>query len=205
MRKNPNPVQAEPTGLPEPGSISWAEQLLRKNKRLSGDELALLIEKNPNPLLPRTLRDYEISFLRRTRKRGVKPGDAAVMDFAVADADDLYHKYLLEFRQEQRQQRTRAKAAGDILPDGESSPQQLALERVLEERKADFLGVGSWRGLRNLISAYKKVKLDPDDELYEPTAVDDDDLKQARAGELWNGMIQMIQMVRLSRDRLRMP
>jgi hypothetical protein len=200
MRKNPNPVQAEPTGLPEPGSISWAEQLLRKNKRLSGDELALLIEKNPTPLLPQTLRDYEISFLRRERKRGVKPQDAAVMDFAVADAEELYEKYLPMCREEQRHERAKAKAASDILPDGESSPQQLALERVLKERKADFLGVGSWRGLRNLISAHKKVKVDPDDELYEPTAIDNDDLKQARAGELRDGIIQLIRMVKSSRD-----
>jgi hypothetical protein len=200
MRKNPSSVQAEPTGLPEPGSISWAEQLLRTNKRLSGDELALVIEKNPNPLLPQTLRDYEISFLRRERKRGVKPRDAAVMDFAVADAEELYEKYLPMCREEQRRERAKAKAAGDILPDAESSPQQLALERILEERKADFLGVGSWRGLRNLISAYKKVKVDPDDELYEPTDIDDDDLKQARAAELRAGIIQLIRMVKSSRD-----
>jgi hypothetical protein len=178
MRKNPNSVQAELTG-----SISWAEQLLRKNKRLSGDELALLIEKNPNPLLPQALSDYEISLLRRTRKRGVKPKDPVVMDFAVADAEELYEKYLPMCREERRHERAKAKAAGDILPDGESSPQQLALERVLEERKAD-----------------KKVKVDPDDELYEPSTIDNDDLKQARAGELRDGIIQLIQMVRSSRD-----
>ena len=47
-----------------PGSFRWATALLAGLKRLTGDELALVLECNPEKPLSSDLRNYAIKFLR---------------------------------------------------------------------------------------------------------------------------------------------
>jgi hypothetical protein len=71
---NALPRPRKPTALRyEAGSFEWAEALLEDTGRLTPEQVALVLEKNPDSPLTRTLRHYLIRLKRRDRLPGVKP------------------------------------------------------------------------------------------------------------------------------------
>ena len=68
------------------GSFEWAEALLADTGRLTPEQVALVLERNPDTPLTRALRHYLIRLKRRDRRPGVKPKNAAAWEFILFDA-----------------------------------------------------------------------------------------------------------------------
>jgi hypothetical protein len=130
----------------EPGSFEWAETVLAGTGRLTPEQVALVLERNPDTPLTRTLRAYLIRLKRRDRRPGVKPKNAAAWEFILFDAKALYEAKLQEVRPEQ----------GSALIDRHDE-QNLASERaykaVLQEMQACSI---DWTTLRNLLSLRRR-------------------------------------------------
>lgn len=67
-------------------SFEWAEALLADTGRLTPEQVALVLERNPDTPLTRALRHYLIRLKRRDRRPGVKPKNAAAWEFILFDA-----------------------------------------------------------------------------------------------------------------------
>jgi hypothetical protein len=127
------------------GSFEWAEALLAATGRLTPEQVALVLEKNPATPLTRTLRHYLIRLKRRDRRPGVKPKNAAAWEFILFDAKALYETKL----REHLDHRTECDAPGDR----EAAASEHAYKAVLAEMKADICDM-DWMALRNLISLH---------------------------------------------------
>ena len=94
-----------------PASLQQADRHLKAGHRLSPEQLALLLERNPDRVLPPILLKYLVTTLRGTPRlpAGRKNGISARIDFLVGDYIDLYDKKLEQFRAEN--QAARAEAA----------------------------------------------------------------------------------------------
>ena len=130
----------------EAGSFEWAEAVLADTDRLTPEQVAFVLERNPDTPLTRTLRAYLIRLKRRDRRPGVRPKNAAVWEFILFDAKALYEAKLQEVRREQ----------GSALIDRHDE-QTLASERaykaVLQEMQACSI---DWTTLRNLLSLRRR-------------------------------------------------
>jgi hypothetical protein len=141
----------------ETGSFEWAETLLATNGRLSAEDLALVLETNQGKALTPTLNGYLIKLLRRAREPGRKPKNAAVLDFTFADADERYQELLLQFREEDKEEKAQAKAAREKLPKTDEPASERAYKLVCEEMRKD-LGVIHWTVLRNHLSLWRNSR-----------------------------------------------
>src|SRR5438874_3575751 len=124
------------------GTFEWAEALLAATGRLTPEQVAQVLEKNPATPLTRTLRHYLIRLKRRDRRPGVKPKNAAAWEFILFDAKALYETKLQEVRREQR--------SGLIdRHDEQTLASQRAYKAVIQEMKACSI---DWMALRHLLS-----------------------------------------------------
>src|SRR6266536_3117445 len=80
----------------EAESFDWAEAVLADTGRLTPEQVALVLERNPDTPLTKTLRAYLIRLKRRERRPGVKPKNAAAWEFILFDAKALYEAKLKE-------------------------------------------------------------------------------------------------------------
>jgi hypothetical protein len=93
-------ARSRPTAQHPVGSFGWAEAILADTGRLAPEQLALVLEKNPETPLTRSLKHYLVRLKRRERRSGVKPRNAAAWEFILFDAKALYEAKLAELRQE---------------------------------------------------------------------------------------------------------
>jgi hypothetical protein len=131
-------------GADEAGSFAWAEQILEDTGRLAPGQLALVLQRNPDTPLTRSLKHYLIRLKRRHRGSGVRPKNAAAWEFILFDAKALSEAQLDEAHLEQ----------GDgIRPVRDVQTLETAPDRVskavIQEMK--ILNV-DWVTLRNLLS-----------------------------------------------------
>jgi hypothetical protein len=150
-----------PTRSDEAGSFAWAEIRLLKSRSLSAEDLALVLENNPDKPLTPVLRDYAIKFLRKQRERGRKGRSAPALDFILGDADLAYQEKLLEFHEEARRRKKRAKAAGKTLSRAEKSASERAYEFVCVQFKDQLGAAIDWRVMRNYLSLYRQGRYPP--------------------------------------------
>jgi hypothetical protein len=128
----------------EAGSFEWAEAALADTGRLTPGQVALVLKRNPDTPLTRTLRHYLIRLMRRDRRPGVKPKNAAAWEFILFNAKALYETKLEETRREQ-----------DSAASSENDEQRLemaaerAYKATLQEMKVCNI---DWMTLRNLLS-----------------------------------------------------
>jgi hypothetical protein len=147
-----------PSTLPTAGSFEWARGQLAKYRRLSEEDLALVLEKNPGVPLPPDLLEAALKLLRRKQPRGRKPDKSdAAADFIIGDADSLYQEKLLEVQVEARILRAKARAARDKLPRADETPSERALQFVLTNMKED-LGDISLETLRNRLTLSRRCR-----------------------------------------------
>jgi|GraSoiStandDraft_9_1057307.scaffolds.fasta_scaffold374961_1 hypothetical protein len=131
------------------GTFEWAEALLAATGRLTPEQVAQVLEKNPATPLTRTLRHYLIRLKRRDRRPGVKPKNAAAWEFILFDAKALYETRLREYLD-------RGKSTGtgrDAIEDRAAAASEHAYKAVLAEMKANICDM-DWMALRNLISLH---------------------------------------------------
>ena len=127
------------------GSFQWAESLLAATGRLTPEQVALVLERNPATPLTRTLRHYLIRLKRRDRRPGVKPKNAAAWEFILFDAKALYETKLREHLDH--------RAGCDAPADREAAASEHAYKAVLAEMKADLCDM-DWTALRNLFALH---------------------------------------------------
>ena len=84
----------------EAGSFEWAEALLADTGRLTPEQVALVLENNPDTALTSTLRHYLVRLKRRERISGVKPRNAAAWEFILFDAKALYETKPVEVQRD---------------------------------------------------------------------------------------------------------
>ncbi len=130
----------------EAGSFEWAEAVLADTDRLTPEQVAFVLERNPDTPLTRTLRAYLIRLKRRDRRPGVKPKNAAAWEFVLFDAKALYETKLQEVRREQR-------SAFIDRHDEQTLATERAYKAVLQEMKACSI---DWMTLRNLLSLRRR-------------------------------------------------
>ena len=82
------------------GSFEWAEAILANTGRLTPEQVALVLENNPDTALTRTLRHYLVRLKRRERTSGVKPRNAAAWEFILFDAKALYETKPVEVQRD---------------------------------------------------------------------------------------------------------
>jgi hypothetical protein len=131
------------------GSFEWAEALLAATGRLTPEQVALVLEKNPATPLTRTLWHYLIRLKRRDRRPGVKPKNAAAWEFILFDAKALYETRLREYLDHEKSSGT----GRDAMEDREAAASEHAYRAVLAELKANICDM-DWVALRNLISLH---------------------------------------------------
>ena len=83
------------------GSFEWAETILANTGRLTPEQIASVLEKNPDRPLTSTLKHYLLRLKRRDRLSGVKPRNAAAWEFILFDAKALYEAKLEQMRRGQ--------------------------------------------------------------------------------------------------------
>ena len=125
------------------GSFEWAEAILAHTGRLTPEQVALVLEQNPDTPLTRTLKHYLLRLKRRERRSGVKPRNAAVWEFILFDAKTLYESKLADLR---GQPAERVDDAAEV-DEGEAAAQ--ACKAVLDEMKLCQI---DWPALKNLLS-----------------------------------------------------
>jgi len=123
------------------GSFDWAEAILADTRRLTPEQVALVLQKNPETPLTRTLRHYLVRLKRRERRSGVKPRNAAAWEFILFDAKALYEIKVAELRLDRGTDANR-------LEDHEIAAER-AYKAMLEEIKICHI---DWVVLRNLLS-----------------------------------------------------
>jgi hypothetical protein len=150
-----------------PASFGEAERLLKAGTRLSPEQLASLLERNPETALPDVLRTYIVGTLRRQPSLPAgrrKTRISARRDFLMADAIDLYEMKLRECSAEHEAESARARAKGDILPKTRLPAHERAARAVVEKMKAE-LGSMSSKRLLNSMSEIKKREVPEEDEM----------------------------------------
>lgn len=150
-----------------PVSFAEAERLLKSGIRLSPEQLASLLERNPNQPLSDVLRKYLVGVLRSrpllpVGRRSVRL--SAREDFLYADAIDLYREKLRQCRAEDAEELARARAKGDVLPKARIPAHERAAEAVIQAMKADFSDITPKR-LLNRMSQIKLRYVPEEDEL----------------------------------------
>jgi len=130
----------------EAGSFDWAEAVLADTGRLTPEQVALVLERNPDTPLTKTLRAYLIRLKRRDRRPGVKPKNAAAWEFILFDAKALYETKLREVRREQR-------SALIDRHDEHTLASERAYKAVIQEMQACSI---DWTTLRNLLSLRRR-------------------------------------------------
>jgi hypothetical protein len=89
----------------EPGTIAWAEFKLRSEGSVSGEDLALVLERNPDLSLPPKLREHLIQQLRGEikPKKGRRPVQEDPTDIQVVAAFyRMKHQELLDLETARR-------------------------------------------------------------------------------------------------------
>ena len=113
------------------GSFEWAETILANTGRLTPEQIAAVLEKNPERPLTRTLKYYLLRLKRRDRLSGVKPRNAAAWEFILFDAKALYEAELEKMRKEQH---PGMRDAGCI--ENTETPDERAYRAVVQEIQA---------------------------------------------------------------------
>ena len=126
------------------GSFEWAEAILANTGRLTPEQLALVLENNPDTALTRTLRHYLVRLKRRERTSGVKPRNAAAWEFILFDAKALCETILVEVHQD-----AHAKMSCHSTREDPEQAAERAYRAVLEEMKICRI---DWMTLKNLLS-----------------------------------------------------
>jgi hypothetical protein len=140
-----------------PGGLKATQAKLQREGYLTGEDLALLIEKPGHDRLPPALRDYLVRYLRGEVKK--RPGRKRRSDmtaiFEEAYASLLYEKALRVFTKLQKRKKDRAKARREFLPRGDLSPSEHAAEWVRDQMKSfedmSTESVRNWLSKRRLL------------------------------------------------------
>ena len=132
-----------------PRNLSGLDWLAVNGHYISGDDLAVGIEANPNQALPDGLRDYLCRFLRGKvkRKRGPKGSDKEflfLIEFLAA------RDYRVELRRLQQEHKPHGREA---IGKGVLSPHEEAI-RIVKERYRCRFGDVSPRRVANIISSH---------------------------------------------------
>jgi hypothetical protein len=110
------------------GSFEWAETILAHTGRLTPEQIAAVLENNPDRPLTRTLKHYLLRLKRRDRLSGVKPRNAAAWEFILFDAKALYEAELEKMRKEPHPGMRDADCIENI-----ESPDERAYRAVVQE------------------------------------------------------------------------
>ena len=127
------------------GGFEWAEAILASTGRLTPEQIAAVLEKNPDRPLTRTLKHYLLRLKRRDRRSGVKPRNAAAWEFILFDAKALYEAELEKMRKEQHPGMRDA----DCIENMEM-PDERAYRAVLQEIQSCQIDCGTLSKLLSL-------------------------------------------------------